>query len=60
VRKHSTLDTPRDLEEELTEEELLRLELEKVKHEREMLMQSILSAKSQIGTLLNLVPCMCN
>jgi hypothetical protein len=36
-------------EEELTEEELLRLELEKVKHERQTLMQSILSVKSQAG-----------
>jgi len=44
------VETPRDFEDELTEEELLRLELEKVKHERMMLMQSIASAKAQSGT----------
>eukprot|EP00955_Chlamydomonas_euryale_P116450 366417-Chlamydomonas_euryale.AAC.18 len=43
------VETPRDFEDELTEEELLRLELEKVKHERMMLMQSIASAKAQSG-----------
>ncbi|KAG1673703.1 hypothetical protein FOA52_010572 [Chlamydomonas sp. UWO 241] len=48
--KQGTMETPRDFEEELTEEELLRLELEKVKHERAMLMQSIASAKGQSGT----------
>ena len=47
--KQPGMDTPRDFEEELTEEEMMRLELEKVKHEREVLMQSIMSAKSQIG-----------
>lgn len=47
--KQGGIETPRDFEEELTEEELLRLELEKVKHERDVLMQSIASAKSQIG-----------
>eukprot|EP00798_Chlamydomonas_sp_ICE-L_P014198 gene14198-20168_t len=45
------MDTPRGIdEEELTEEELLRLELEKVKHEREHLMGSIAGVKSQAGT----------
>ena len=39
------MDTPRGEEEELTEEELLHLELEKVKHEREVLMQNIANAK---------------
>ena len=43
------IETPRDFEEELTEEEMMRLELEKVKHERDVLMQSIMSARSQIG-----------
>lgn len=47
--KPGQIETPRDFEEELTEEELLRLELEKVKHERLMLMQSIASAKAQSG-----------
>ena len=47
--KQPGMETPRDFEEELTEEQMLRLELEKVKHERETLMQSIMSAKSQIG-----------
>lgn len=47
--KQAGMETPRDFEEELTEEELLRLELEKVKHERLMLMQSILSVKGQAG-----------
>ena len=47
--KPGAMETPRDFEEELTEEELLRLDLERVKHEREVLMQSIASAKSQIG-----------
>lgn len=46
------MDTPRGLngEEELTEEELLRLELEKVKQERHMLLHSISVVKSQAGT----------
>jgi len=50
--KHGAMETPRDFEEELTEEEILRLELEKVKHERDVLMGSIASAKSQIGARL--------
>eukprot|EP00798_Chlamydomonas_sp_ICE-L_P002953 gene2953-12959_t len=45
------MDTPRgEFEEELTEEELLRLELEKVKHEREHLMSSSAGVKAQSGT----------
>ncbi|GAX81127.1 hypothetical protein CEUSTIGMA_g8561.t1 [Chlamydomonas eustigma] len=48
--KHHGIETPKDFEEELTEEEILRLELEKVKHEREVLMHSISSAKAQIGS----------
>jgi chromosome segregation ATPase len=46
------LDTPRGLngEEELTEEEILRMELEKVKQERAVLIQSIAVVKSQSGT----------
>jgi hypothetical protein len=36
-----TMDTPRSLEEELTEEQLLQLELEEVKRERNVLTQSI-------------------
>lgn len=43
------MDTPRDEEEELTEDQLLRLELEKVKRERELLLQSIMAAKDQAG-----------
>ena len=46
------MDTPRGEEEELTEEELLHLELEKVKHEREVLMQNIANAKGQAGAWL--------
>lgn len=47
------MDTPRGLagEEVLTEEELLRLELEKVKNERQVLINSIAVVKSQAGTL---------
>jgi hypothetical protein len=37
--------------EELTEDEMLKLELEKVKRERETLMNSILAAREQAGTL---------
>ena len=45
------MDTPRGMgEEELTEDELLRLELEKVKNERGILLQSISVVKSQAGT----------
>lgn len=47
--KQPGMDTPRGFEEELTEEELMRLELEKVKHERDVLMSSILSARAQAG-----------
>ena len=44
------LDTPRGLgEEELTEDELLRLELEKVKNERNVLLHSISVVKAQAG-----------
>lgn len=53
--KTGGMDTPRGFEEELTEEELLKLELEKVKREREMLMNSIMAARDQAGTLA----CMC-
>ncbi len=43
-------DTPRGLgEEELTEEELLRLELEKIKNERQVLLDSIKLVKAQAG-----------
>jgi hypothetical protein len=49
--KQPGMDTPRGFEEELTEEQLLQLELEKVKHEREVLMQSIMSARAQAGKL---------
>ena len=49
--KPGGIETPRDFEEELTEEEMMRLELEKVKHERDVLMQSIMSARAQIGAL---------
>mmetsp|Transcript_13769 Transcript_13769/g.29648 ORF Transcript_13769/g.29648 Transcript_13769/m.29648 type:complete len:722 (-) Transcript_13769:508-2673(-) len=48
--KQGGIETPRGFEEEYTEEQLLQMELEKVKHEREVLMQSILSAKAQAGT----------
>lgn len=45
------MDTPRGLgEEELTEDELLRLELEKVKNERTVLLHSISVVKAQAGT----------
>ncbi|KXZ50885.1 hypothetical protein GPECTOR_14g134 [Gonium pectorale] len=45
------MDTPRGLEgEELTEEELLRLELEKTKNERQVLLDSIKLVKAQAGT----------
>ncbi|KAG2493525.1 hypothetical protein HYH03_008339 [Edaphochlamys debaryana] len=45
------MDTPRGLgEEELTEEELLRLELEKIKNERQVLLDSIKLVKAQAGT----------
>ncbi|KAJ9514487.1 hypothetical protein QJQ45_016222 [Haematococcus lacustris] len=50
VAKTGGMDTPRGFEEELTEEELLRRELEKVKREREVLMNSILAARDQAGT----------
>ncbi len=43
------MDTPRGFEEELTEDELLRRELEKVKRERDVLMNSILAAREQAG-----------
>ncbi len=43
------MDTPRGYEEELTEDELLRRELEKVKRERDVLMHSILVAQEQAG-----------
>lgn len=46
------MDTPRGLgEEELTEEELLRLELEKTKNERQVLLDSIKLVKAQAGGL---------
>ncbi|PNH05351.1 hypothetical protein TSOC_008393 [Tetrabaena socialis] len=45
------MDTPRGLgEEELTEEELLKAELEKVKNERQVLLNSIAVVKAQAGT----------
>ncbi len=47
--KTGGMDTPRGFEEELTEEELLKRELEKVKREREVLMNSIMSARDQAG-----------
>jgi hypothetical protein len=43
------MDTPRGFEEELTEEELLKRDLEKVKREREVLMNSIMAARDQAG-----------
>ncbi|MEW5300191.1 MAG: hypothetical protein WDW36_003138 [Sanguina aurantia] len=47
----SGLETPRGLEEEeLTEDELLRQELEKVKNERNILLHSITVVKAQAGT----------
>ncbi len=53
TNKGPGMDTPRGLagEEVLTEEELLRLELEKVKNERQVLINSIAVVKSQAGTL---------
>jgi hypothetical protein len=48
--KQPSLATPRDGEEEMTEEEVLRRELEKVKTEREKLTTSISNARSQAGT----------
>ncbi|GLC33234.1 hypothetical protein PLESTF_000156500 [Pleodorina starrii] len=49
--KQPGMDTPRGLgEEELTEEELLRLELEKIKNERQVLLDSIKLVKAQAGT----------
>lgn len=49
----SGLDTPRGLdEEELTEDELLRQELEKVKNERNILLHSITVVKAQAGEQL--------
>jgi hypothetical protein len=48
--KTGGIDTPRGFEEELTEEELLKRELEKVKREREVLMNSIMAARDQAGT----------
>ncbi len=47
--KANQMDTPRGFEEELTEEELLRRELEKVKKERDMLTHSITVAREQAG-----------
>jgi hypothetical protein len=48
--KQPGMDTPRGLgEEELTEEELLRLELEKIKNERQVLLDSIKLVKAQAG-----------
>jgi len=48
--KTSGMETPRGELEELTEEELLKLELEKVKMERKTLVHSILAARDQAGT----------
>lgn len=48
--KQPSLQTPRDGEEEMTEEEVLRRELEKVKTEREKLTTSISNARAQAGT----------
>jgi len=48
-RKQPSLQT-RDGEEEMTEEEILRRELEKVKTEREKLTSSIASSRAQAGT----------
>lgn len=48
--KTGQMDTPRGFEEELTEEELLRRELEKVKRERDVLTHSIMAAREQAGT----------
>lgn len=50
--KTSGMETPRGELEELTEEELLKLELEKVKMERKTLVQSILAARDQAGVCL--------
>lgn len=47
--KTGGMDTPRGEMEELTDEQLLQLELEKVKREREVLMNSILAARDQAG-----------
>lgn len=47
--KTAGMDTPRGFEEELTEEELLKRDLEKVKREREVLMNSIMAARDQAG-----------
>ena len=49
-RKQPSLQTPRDGEEEMTEEEVLRRELEKVKTEREKLTSSIANSRAQAGT----------
>jgi hypothetical protein len=49
--KSSGMDTPRGFEEELTEEELVKRELEKVKREREVLLTSIVAAREQAGDL---------
>jgi len=49
AHKVGGMETPRGEMEELTDEELLRLELEKVKREREMLMTSILAAREAAG-----------
>lgn len=47
--KTGGMDTPRGFEEELTEEEQMKIELEKVKREREVLMNSIMAAREQAG-----------
>jgi hypothetical protein len=49
VTKTSGMETPRGEMEELTEEELLKLDLEKVKMERKTLVHSILAARDQAG-----------
>lgn len=50
AKGRSGLETPRGLdEEELTEDELLRQELEKVKNERNILLHSITVVKAQAG-----------
>ena len=52
------MDTPRGFEEELTEEEIQKRELEKVKRERDVLMNSILAARDQAGgSTCSLSPC---
>lgn len=46
----NVIDNPRGLEEVLTEEQVLQIELEKVKNERQALTQSIATLKQEAGT----------